>query len=472
MTQALLTLSALLLLSLAASATQTPRVSIDSFGNLRVDPQAGRDVFIGANASISAMTRQLSVQQSMIQATRSSVLSLQSRVAAMTGHQTTASAQLAQARKQSEQDIAVALSTSQVGLTSLRQSPFDHVSTCVLSTSPISLPASYVSFAHFRTPTGQTFVVAVSSSSAALYKMHIATQKLSLKQNFTIGSLIAVPQAFSIADTQYVVLPSDEEMRCELFKFDTLTQSLVSVQNISTAPYSVGGITPISTGTLFFLAIISYNIQGTVNHPVLNSYIWKFSSKTNTFVSGQFIVTAGGMKANTFTMNSTLYLAIPNWYSDVSPKNTTIYAYNGTTQTFDYLYTIPVISLYVLPFEYESKQYLVLDNDNAFSVTYEYSNSQGTFLLVGNNTDVNTKESFGADLMLIDNTPFLAIGSLTHTADVLKWDSLSHKYVLFQSLSAYNPAWKTPTFARIGVDVYLFVHNAAYKWCGGQFVLT
>jgi hypothetical protein len=161
----------------------------------------------------------------------------------------------------------------------------------------------------------------------------------------------------------------------------------------------------------------------------VDSYIMKYNRTSFALELSHRIKTNGATHLKPFTMNGLQYLITANQYA-----GSELFAYNTTTKTFS--------SIQVLP-------------GSAFA--FEYFEIAGDSYLFASRTSVNGN------------------------SEVLRWETASSTFSVFQSILTHSPGYSK--FFNIGADSYLAVPNyidgfsnniysLIYKWCGGRFVVV
>jgi hypothetical protein len=180
------------------------------------------------------------------------------------------------------------------------------------------LSQSYETFAAFASPSNSSdrFLVAERDAGSVLLKWsgNSSTGFLQVQTLPSNVDLLKV-STFRLGSTQYVALPiyfdgSTNNVRCEIFAFNTTTSRLESYQNISTL--GVTGVSAIMTPLNgAYLAVSNYYTIDRLYTQA--SFIMRFNNARQ-FEHFQNITTNGAFPPEFFNMGLQTYLTIPQQY--------------------------------------------------------------------------------------------------------------------------------------------------------------
>jgi hypothetical protein len=337
------------------------------------------------------------------------------------------------------------------------------------------LPRAYHSFATF-TYNGIVYVVGEAESQSSLLQWTDANAGLVEVQSLSSPSLYVndrVTAFLASNGVQYVVLPfyfdgaTTMNFRCEVFRFDTSSLRLASVQNISTFG-AYGAAATIAYGSTY-LAIANNYADG--NYLTV-TYIMQLNNASQ-FIHFQNISTFGAYPPEFFQVGGNTYLAIPN-HNDNSRFDLygTIFVMNSTTKLFSLTQSIPMnAGSHLKPWSWNSQTYLSVVNSASYIETYMFNSISGLFVNL-TSAWLYSYNPNGVDVASINGTIYQVVAPCCGSTDsrVFRWNSTATHFDTIQQITSTSLDFQFPLLFSVGSDTLLAMANRVFKWCGGQFV--
>jgi hypothetical protein len=355
--------------------------------------------------------------------------------------------------------------------------PWRYISTCALTRAPQTLSVAFKTFTSFAR-NSNTYMVGAADGFVALFKWNRVLSSMVVLQTIDFGFKTRAAASISNGGYDFVAVAFlatsglTTDAYCTIYRFSPTSESLSPLQNVS----SVG-----STGATFVVIeaklylMVSANRNGTSGSYSAMSTIYNYNVSTSLFDYTQQIPTSSAQPPESFYINDTCLLAVPNFYDgSTHTLLSKIYQFNSTTLVFDLKQLILTDgATHMKPWVFHSTVYLAVVNSfGMYADVYTYNTNSGLFEA---QSHVNVAQGVqGCDLTTIRDSMYLALTPNPGSVVLLyKFNEQSKSFSSLQNITLpVSNIWLYPSFLPIFGDTYLAVADSIFKFCDDSFVLS
>jgi hypothetical protein len=244
---------------------------------------------------------------------------------------------------------------------------------------------------------------------------------------------------------------------------------LQSFQNISTFGGLGASAVTTANGDIYLAIANSISSIRIHNQPV---YVMRYTQQFHHF---QNISARGAHPIEWFSIDADTFLAIPNYFDDITRQSTTseIYKLDTASGIFVLNQTFPTIgATYMKPWlRYSQPHMSIVNYWDGYTDTYVFNHLQGQFVNISDGARLYTTGPVAAEVTEIDGTTYMVVSPYSSTDILLyKWNDTQTRFQQTQALTSWG--WFYPRFLTINSDIFLTLSDRIVKFCGDQFVLV